>query len=169
MLPVVFANRSRFHLTGSETRTLLLSAALGVPVIPLVSSTGRGVPELRARVISMVQAPVETKPRLFGQFPGPFRIEATRLADLLAEVFQGRRVQATAEALLILSNEKALASSAAHYPPRIQEAVAAAGGGFSDSAPGRQSNRPRKPTDADMGPHNWGGGEARPRGGGKRR
>lgn len=103
-----------------------LSAALGVPVIPLVSSTGRGVPELRARVISMVQAPVETKPRLFGQFPGPFRIEATRLADLLAEVFQGRRVQATAEALLILSNEKALASSAAHYPPRIQEAVAAA-------------------------------------------
>lgn len=103
-----------------------LSTALGVPVIPLVSSTGRGVPELRARVISMVQAPVETKPRLFGQFPGPFRIEATRLADLLAEVFQARRVQATAEALLILSNEKALASSAAHYPPRIQEAVAAA-------------------------------------------
>ncbi|MGD0614823.1 MAG: ferrous iron transport protein B [Verrucomicrobiota bacterium] len=103
-----------------------LSDALGVPVIPLVSSTGRGVPELRARVISMVQAPVETRPRLFGQFPGPFRIEATRLADLLAEVFQGRRVQATAEALLILSNEKALASSAAHYPPRIQEAVAAA-------------------------------------------
>ena len=27
------------------------------------------------------------------------------------------------------------------------------------------STRPRKPTDADMGPHNWGGGEARPKGG----
>ena len=54
-------------------------------------------------------------------------------------------------------------------PLARQEAVAAAGGGFSDSAPGRPSNRPRKPTDADMGPHNWGGGEARPRGGGKRR
>ena len=26
------------------------------------------------------------------------------------------------------------------------------------------STRPRKPTDADMGPHNWGGGEARPEG-----
>ena len=24
----------------------------------------------------------------------------------------------------------------------------------------------RKPTDADMVPHNWGGGEARPKGGG---
>ena len=31
------------------------------------------------------------------------------------------------------------------------------------------ASRPRKPTDADMGPHNWGGGEARPKGGGKMR
>jgi excinuclease ABC subunit B len=31
------------------------------------------------------------------------------------------------------------------------------------------STRPRKPTDADMGPHNWGGGEARPKGGGRMR
>ena len=28
------------------------------------------------------------------------------------------------------------------------------------------SSRAHKPTDADMGPHNWGGGEARPKGGG---
>jgi len=31
------------------------------------------------------------------------------------------------------------------------------------------STRPRKPIDADMGPHNWGGGEARPKGGMKGR
>ena len=31
------------------------------------------------------------------------------------------------------------------------------------------STRPRKPTDEDMGPHNWGGGEARPKGGMRRR
>ncbi|MGA2487460.1 MAG: excinuclease ABC subunit UvrB [Roseiarcus sp.] len=53
-------------------------------------------------------------------------------------------------------------------PLARQEAVAAAGGGFAEPAPGRPSNRPRKPTDADMGPHNWGGGEARPRGGKRR-
>jgi excinuclease ABC subunit B len=53
-------------------------------------------------------------------------------------------------------------------PLARQEAVAAAGGGFGESAPGRPSNRPRKPTDADMGPHNWGGGEARPKGGKRR-
>ena len=55
-----------------------------------------------------------------------FRIEATGLASLLAETFQERRLQATAEALLLLSNEKALASSKEHYPQKIQDAVAAA-------------------------------------------
>ena len=103
-----------------------LSAALGVPALPLVASSGQGLPELRAAIIGGIQNPAATQPRLFCQFPGPFRIEATRLADLLAETFQARRVQATAEALLILSNEKALASSAAHYPQRVQDAVAAA-------------------------------------------
>jgi len=63
---------------------------------------------------------------LFCQLPGLFRIEATALADLLAETFKERRLQATAEALLLLSNEKALASSTTHYPPKIQDAVTAA-------------------------------------------
>ena len=31
------------------------------------------------------------------------------------------------------------------------------------------STRPRKPTDDDMGPHNWGGGEARPKGARRKR
>jgi len=32
MLPIAVANRHRFHLTASETRTLLLSAAFGIPI-----------------------------------------------------------------------------------------------------------------------------------------
>jgi drug/metabolite transporter (DMT)-like permease len=40
MLPVVVANRHRFHLTGSETRTLLLTAALGVPIQFLIQFHG---------------------------------------------------------------------------------------------------------------------------------
>ncbi|MGD0631602.1 MAG: DMT family transporter [Terracidiphilus sp.] len=32
MLPIAIANRRRFHLTASETRTLLLSAAFGIPI-----------------------------------------------------------------------------------------------------------------------------------------
>lgn len=103
-----------------------LSESLGVPVMPIVASNGTGLPELRAKIIATTEKPPEVKPQLFCQLPGLFRIEATALADLLAETFKERRLQATAEALLLLSNEKALASSTTHYPPRIQEAVAAA-------------------------------------------
>src|SRR5208283_3536831 len=111
---------------GYHIDEVKLTEALGVPVVPIVASTGRGVPELRAKIIATLQNPAEIKPRLFCQFPGLFRIEATGLANLLAETFQERRLQATAEALLILSNEKALASSREHYPQKIQDAVAAA-------------------------------------------
>jgi len=103
-----------------------LADALGVPVLPVVASNGTGVPELRAKIIAAVQNPSVMKPELFCQLPGLFRIEATGLADLLAATFQERRMQATAEALLLLSNEKALASSREHYPQKIQDAVAAA-------------------------------------------
>ena len=111
---------------GQQIDVAKLADALGVPVLPIVASNGRGVPELRAKIIDVLQRPVEIKPRLFCQLPGRFRIEATGLADLLAETFKERRLQATAEALLILSNEKALASSREHYPQKIQDAVAAA-------------------------------------------
>ena len=103
-----------------------LAEALGVPVLPVVASNGTGVPELRTKIVAAVQSPPVMKPELFCQLPGLFRIEATGLADLLAATFQERRLQATAEALLLLTNEKALASSKEHYPQKIQDAVAAA-------------------------------------------
>jgi len=103
-----------------------LSELLGVPVVPIVASTGQGVPQLREHMLATLRTPANSRPRQFCQYPGPFRIEATKLADLLAETFSERRTQATAEALLILSNERALASSGSHYPEKIQQAVAAA-------------------------------------------
>jgi ferrous iron transport protein B len=111
---------------GQRIDAAKLSELLGVPVVPLVASTGRGVPELRAQILAMLRRPPRVQPRLFCQLPGLFRIEAQKLAEQLAETFRERRLQATAEALLILSNERALASSREHYPPAIQEAVAAA-------------------------------------------
>ena len=107
-----------------------LSELLGVPVLPIVASNGTGVPELKREIVRMLgeinRATNFTKqPKLFCQLPGLFRIEATGLADLLAEAFKERQTQATAEALLLLSNEKALASSTSHYSQKIQDAVAA--------------------------------------------
>jgi ferrous iron transport protein B len=111
---------------GHTIDTEKLSAALGVPVVPIVASNGLGVPDLKKKIIASSELAPEWKPQLFCQLPGLFRIEATGLADLLAETFHERRLQATAEALLLLSNEKALASSTSHYPQKIQDAVAAA-------------------------------------------
>jgi excinuclease ABC subunit B len=52
---------------------------------------------------------------------------------------------------------------------RQEEVEAVAGAYAGERKFGRAANlpstRPRKPTDEDMGPHNWGGGEARPKGG----
>jgi excinuclease ABC subunit B len=59
-------------------------------------------------------------------------------------------------------------------PMARQMDIEATAGSYAGERPfGRAANlpstRPRKPTDADMGPHNWGGGEARPKGGMKGR
>ena len=53
-------------------------------------------------------------------------------------------------------------------PMARQMDIEATAGSYAGERPfGRAANlpstRPRKPTDADMGPHNWGGGEARPK------
>ena len=111
---------------GHQIDEKKLAEMLGVPVLPIVASNGTGLPELRAKVIAFAEKPPEVKPQLFCQLPGLFRIEATALADLLTETFKDRRLQATAEALLLLSNEKALASSTTHYSQKIQDAVAGA-------------------------------------------
>jgi len=111
---------------GHSINTEQLSESLGVPVVPVVASERKGLDELREAITRTLLEPIEIKPELFCQLPGLFRIEATGLAELLAETYKDRRLQATAEALLLLSNEKALASSTTHYPQKIQAAVAAA-------------------------------------------
>jgi ferrous iron transport protein B len=103
-----------------------LAGELGVPVLPLVASTGQGLPDLRQAILASLQAPPRVKPRQFSELAAPLKAEAEAIAALLARTFHERRTQASAEALLILSNEKALASSLQHYPAPVQEAVSAA-------------------------------------------
>ncbi|MCX6913994.1 MAG: ferrous iron transport protein B [Verrucomicrobia bacterium] len=103
-----------------------LAGELGVPVLPMVASTGQGIAELRQAMLAALQAPLRAKPRQFSELPAPLKVEALAIAVLLAKAFHERRAQASAEALLILSNEKALASSLQHYPAPVQEAVSAA-------------------------------------------
>ena len=111
---------------GHQIDSRQLAEALGVPVLPIIANQGQGLPELRRQIISKLQQHTSVRPRRFYELPAQFNAEVDALASLVAETFEERRPQATAEALLILSNEKALASSLEHYPAPIQQAVAAA-------------------------------------------
>jgi ferrous iron transport protein B len=111
---------------GHHISPVKLSDALGVPVLPVIASKGEGIPELRAQIVSSLQRTHQAKPKQFYEVPPEFKTEAGLLTALLAETFKEKRTQAAAEALLILGNQKALASSLEHYPIAIQNAVAAA-------------------------------------------
>ena len=66
-----------------------LAEALGVPVLPMVASTGAGrAGAARENHRDRFKRHTEIKPQLFCQLPGLFRIEATGLAGLLAETFR---------------------------------------------------------------------------------
>ena len=94
-----------------------LAEALGVPVLPMVASTGRACRTSSVPSISALQdRPSEPRRAASASCRAVSEQEADGLAELLAGTFHERRAQATAEALLILSNEKALASSSHHYP-----------------------------------------------------
>lgn len=111
---------------GHQIDVAKLAECLGVPVHPVVASRNRGVAELRAALVALLRQPQRPRPQRFADLPGALEREAAEIARLLAATFHERRTQAAAEALLILSNERALASSAAHYPDAVQTAVAAA-------------------------------------------
>jgi ferrous iron transport protein B len=114
---------------GHHVDTEKLSTMLGVPVMPIVGNSGKGLPELRQKIISLVPGKsAPAAPLQFCELSAPFAAEVGAVAKLLAEHFHERRRQAAAEALLILSNEKALASSLEHYPAAIQQAVNAGRG-----------------------------------------
>src|SRR5450759_1269732 len=65
------------EVNGQRIDEAKLAGALGVPVFPIVASTGAGVPVLRAKIVATVQSTTEVKPKLFCQLPGLFRLEAT--------------------------------------------------------------------------------------------
>ncbi len=136
---------------GHEIDVDGLSAALGVPVIPLVASDGEGVEELKAAVKRfasgragqkaggpdpksaasdlLARSPTgllaQTEPRSFQELPEAFGREASIIRAQLAGMFPHRDRLASAEALLILSDDKVLAAHPEQYPPAVRQAVAA--------------------------------------------
>jgi ferrous iron transport protein B len=102
-----------------------LAAELEVPVIPVIASSGKGVPELKAKIISALREPQAREVRIFNELAPALKAEAATVARRLAAAARNSSPQFEAEALLILCNEKALASSAEHYSAEIIENIKA--------------------------------------------
>ena len=112
---------------GLEIDPLRLSKALGVPVAPVVASTGQGVAELKQKIVAAASSPqAPCPPRPFYQLAAHFEQETARIADLLTATSPKSHFQAKPEALLILSDERVIRSNERLYPEPIREAVISA-------------------------------------------
>ncbi len=112
---------------GHELDVEGLSAALGVPVLPLVASSGEGVADLAAAVRALAaRGTTRVIPRGFSELPEVFGLEATALEARLQSVFPQRGRLASAEALLLLSDDRVLNAHPDAYPAAVREAVGSA-------------------------------------------
>ncbi len=114
---------------GNEIDAASLEQKLGVPVLAIVASRGDGVDDLRKKILSAgARTRTPILPRHFCALPGPLTAEITALAGVLIRAFPESCFQSRVEALLVLSDEKFIPLSGAHYPEAIRAAVVAARG-----------------------------------------
>lgn len=112
---------------GHTIDAVQLSAALGIPVLPLVATSGHGISELRQRIEASLQAhPPLSPPRLFCELPEAYGRECQAVASLLASCFPQSHYQLLAEALLLVGDERLLTATPGRYSAavvaRVQEA-----------------------------------------------
>lgn len=112
---------------GHEIDSQKLSTALGIPVFPMVASTGEGVAALRQAILhhSTGQTPISAAAHSFCDLSEAFSEEVERLAPLLEPGSTVSPVR-LAESLLVLSDERVLAKAGSRYPATVQRAVAEA-------------------------------------------
>ena len=112
---------------GHEIDAAHLSKLLGVPVFPIVANKSGGLKALSETIIATgVRTRTPIIPRQFCALPEALTKEVTILASGLIQAFPESCFQSRSEALLVLSDEKFLPLSGAHYPEAIRLAVVAA-------------------------------------------
>jgi ferrous iron transport protein B len=110
---------------GHEVKAPELAEALGVPVMPVVASSGEGLGALREEVIQVLQGRrPAVSARSFCELEESLAREAGVVAGQIASPVTPQH--AFAEALLLLSDDRFLDSSRRHYPSSLPEAVRAA-------------------------------------------
>jgi ferrous iron transport protein B len=109
---------------GQQVDPEALAKRLGVPVVPMVASHSDGVTQLRSAILRQLKPPPRpvAEVGIWQELSPDVQREVHSLAGFLAA--PNRAVSATAEALLILTDEKALADNVTLYPDTIRQRVA---------------------------------------------
>ena len=112
---------------GHEVDAEKLSAALEVPVFPMVASTGTGIAPLRQAIMERMgrRTPRQTPPS-FCELSDAFRGEVEGIAALLDGPSGASKPVRLTEALLLISDERVLAGGVGRYTPAIPNALAEA-------------------------------------------
>ena len=103
-----------------------LANKLGVPVVPIVASINCGLAELRSAMVASLQKPAPAEPKTFCPLPRELESEVAALAKQLSAATKLPTARARAEALLVLTNERVLASDNSGYATPITDAVTSA-------------------------------------------
>lgn len=109
---------------GHEIDARKLSETLGVPVFPIVASTGEGLAALRQSILdhSAGRAVIPVATRSFCDLSDVFSAEVERVAADLEPGSKPSQLR-LAEALLLISDERVLAKSGTRYTAGVQTAV----------------------------------------------
>jgi ferrous iron transport protein B len=116
---------------GTDVDAALLSEELGVPVVPMVASRAEGLDRLRAEILRLSMHPRESTvpaPRRFLELPPALDREWRELASRWSGPFRSGFPPATSEALLLLTDDKALKGVLKHWPAGTEDQVLAARG-----------------------------------------
>ena len=139
-----------------------LASALETPVVPMIASTGQGVPELRREIVRVVRAAASRPPPVFCDWPAGFGAELDGLAAMLSQHTGRPPALLQAEALLVLTDEKFLAGAPplSAGSPRRGGGGAAAAGTSRDGLARRADRGPLRPHRRHPGARRRGGGRA---------
>jgi ferrous iron transport protein B len=116
---------------GTDVDAVRLSEELGVPVVPMVASRAEGLDRLRAEILRLSMHPRDSTvpaPRRFLELPAALDREWRELASRWSGPFRSGFPPATSEALLLLTDDKALKGVLKHWPAGTQDQVLAARG-----------------------------------------
>ena len=107
---------------GHVVDTVKLAEALGVPVMPVVASSGEGLPQLRKKILSILENGERAiSPKSFCKLTPELAREVSVIAKQITAPVTPRH--SFTEAILLLTDEKFLASSGTHYAETMAQTV----------------------------------------------